>query len=334
MIRLGRRLRSCSIWIVLAGAWLTAGTVEAQRMGPARIGALTESWGPTTLLVGLRDGLQELGYREDRDFSIGVRFTQGDPSELPAAARDLVKLGVDLIVAADTTNAIKAARMATDRIPIVFVGGSDPVESGVVKSFAHPGGNITGVADLDVELVPKRMELFREIVPGLKRIVFAYDATNPLAATVVGAHRAAARHLGLALVERPVRTQDEAQAVFATLRRGEGDGILSPRLHSLNIPGFILDTVARATVPTMFHSSFYVERGGLASYGADRHEMGRQAARLVAKILKGAKPADLPVEQPNAFELVVNLKTARALGLTIPESVLLRAGRVIQDGTP
>ena len=317
--------------VVLLGTWLTTGTALAQRTSPARIGALTESWGPTTLLVGLRDGLQELGYREDRDFSIAVRFTQGDAAELPAAARDLVRLGVDLIVAADTTNAAKAAQMATDRIPIVFVGGSEPVESGLVKSFAHPGGNITGIADIDIELVPKRMELFREIVPGLRRIVFAYDSANPLAAVVV-AHREAARRLGLTLVERPVRTQDEAQAAFAMLRKGDGEGIVSPRLHSLNIPGFILDTGTRASIPTMFHSSFYVERGGLASYGADRHEMGRQAARLVAKVLKGAKPADLPVEQANAFELVVNLKTAKALGLTIPESVLLRAGRVIQDG--
>jgi putative ABC transport system substrate-binding protein len=159
MIRRYSRVVPVAMIGALVGAWLTVVTAEAQRAAPARIGALTESWGPTTLLVGLRDGLQELGYREDRDFSIGVRFTQGDPAELPAAARDLVRLGVDLIVAADTTNAVKAARMATDRIPIVFVGGSDPVGEGLVKSFARPGGNITGVADIDIELVPKRMEL-------------------------------------------------------------------------------------------------------------------------------------------------------------------------------
>jgi putative tryptophan/tyrosine transport system substrate-binding protein len=328
MIR--RHLRGLAIGLALAGAGPTVGTADGQGARPVRIGALTESWGPTTLLVGLRDGLQEIGYREDQDFSIGVRFTQGNPGELPAAARDLVRLGVDLIVAADTSNAIKAARMATDRIPIVFVGGSDPVESGVVKSFAHPGGNVTGVADLDVELVPKRMELFRDIVPGLRRVLFAYDPANPLAAALIRAHRDAARRLGLVLVERPVRTQEEAQAALVGSRRSEADGILSPRVHSLNIPGFVLEIGAKAT-PTMFHSSFYVERGGLASYGADRHEMGRQAARLVAKILKGAKPAELPVEQANTFELVVNLKTARVLGLTVPESVLLRAGRVIDD---
>ena len=327
-----RRPVLLALGIVLAIPCLMGSAAEAQRAGPVRIGALTESWGPTTLIVGLRDGLRELGHREDRDFTIGVRFTQGDPAELPAAARDLVRLGVDLIVAGDTSNAAKAAQMATDRIPIIFVGGSDPVELGLVKSFARPGGNITGIADIDNELAPKRMELFREMVPGLKRVLFAYDAANPLAATLLRVHRDAARRLDLALVERPVRTQEEAQAAIVGVRKGAVDGIVSPRLHSLNIPGFILEVGAKATVPTMFHSSFYVERGGLASYGAARHEMGRQAARLIDKILKGAKPADLPVEQPNKFELAVNLKTARALGLTIPESVLLRADRVINDG--
>lgn len=326
-----RRPRLVALGIALMISWSIGGVAEAQRPGPVRIGALTESWGPTTLIVGLRDGLTELGYREDRDFTIGVRFTQGDPSELPAAARDLVRLGVDLIVAGETSNAAKAAQMATDRIPIVFVGGSDPVEMGLVKSFAHPGGNITGIADIDVDLAPKRMELFRDIVPGLKRVLFAYDAANPLAGTLLRVHRDAARRLGLTLVERPVRTQDEAQAAIVGARKGAVDGIVSPRLHSLNIPGFILEVGAKATVPTMFHSPFFVERGGLASYAADRHEMGRQAARLVDRILKGAKPADLPVEQANKFELVLNLRTARALGLTLPTSILLRADRVIDD---
>jgi len=199
---------------------------------------------------------------------------------------------------------------ATDRIPIIFVGGSDPVGSVLVKSFARPGGKVTGIADIDVELAPKRMQLFRDIVPGLKRVPFAYAAANPLAVTLLRVHRDAARRLGLTLVERPVRMQEEAQAAIVGARKGEVDGIFSPRLHSLNIPGFILEVGAKGTVPTMFHSPFYVERGGLASYAADRHEMRRQAARLVDKILKGAKPADLPVEQANKFELVVNLKSS------------------------
>jgi putative ABC transport system substrate-binding protein len=312
--------------VLLSGA----GAGEAQQSRPVRIGALTESWGPTTLLVGLRDGLRELGYREDKDFTIGVRFTQGDPGELPTAARDLVRLGADLIVAGDTGNAARAAQMATNRIPIVFIGGSDPVEAGLVQSFAHPGGNITGVADMDAELAPKRVELFREIVPGLKRVLFVYDAGNPLAAGLLRVHRDAARRLGLVLVERAVRTAEEAQAAISAARKGDVDGIVSPRLHSLNIPGFVLEQGAKPSLPTMFHSGFYVEQGALASYGADRHEMGRQAARLVDKVLKGAKPAEVPVERANKFELVLNLKAAEALGLTIPPAVLLRVDRLVK----
>ena len=317
-------------WGVLAGVAALALAARAGEAQTVRIGVLTESWGPTNLIVGLRDGLQELGYREDKDFTIGVRFTQGNPAELSVAARDLVRLGVDLIVAAETGNAAKAAQMATDRIPIVFVGGSDPVELGLVKSFARPGGNITGVADLDVELAPKRMEIFHEIVRGLKRLLFAYDAANPYAGTFLRVHRDATRRLGLTLVERPVRTQEEAQAAIVGARKGQVDGILAPRLVSLNIPGFILEVGAKGTLPTMFHNSFWVERGRLASYGADQLAQGRQTARLVDKILKGAKPADLPVEQPTKFELVINLKTAKALGLTIPQSVLIRADQLIQ----
>jgi len=304
--------------------------VEAQSARPAKIGVLSESWGPTSRIVGLRDGLQKLGYREDKDFTIGVRFTQGNPAELPAAARDLVRLRPDLIVADETGNTTKAAQMATTRIPIVFMGGSDPVGMGLVKSFAHPAGNITGIADLDVEIGPKRMELFREMLPGLKRILFVYDASNTHADTILRVHRDAERRLGLRLVERAVRTQEEAQAAIAGAQKAEVDGILSSRLHSLNIPGFILEVGAKGTIPTMFHSAFYVERGGLASYAADQAGLGRQAARLVDKILKGAKPADLPVEQPTKFELVINLKTAKALGLTIPQSVLQRADQVIE----
>src|SRR5262249_28505631 len=147
---------------------------------------------------------------------------------------------------------------------------------------------------------------------------------------VLGVHRDAARHLGLTLVERPVRSQEEAKAAVTGIRKGNADGFFSPRLLSLNIPGFILEVGASGTVPTMFYSPFFAERGALASYPADQHELGRGAASLVDKILKGAKPADLPVQQPTKFELVINLKTAKALGLTIPPSLLLRTDRIIE----
>lgn len=316
--------------IVLTIAGPMARATGAQSARPVKIGALTESWGPTPAVVGVRDGLQELGYRENHDFVIGVRFTQGNVAALPEAARALVRDGADLIVVATGDNAAKAAQMATSRIPIVFMGGSDPVGAGLVKSFARPGGNITGIVDLELELVPKRMEIFRELIPKLKRVLLIYDATNTVAVSRLAAHRDAAQRLGLTLVERPVRTEDEARAVLGAVRKGEVDGIFSPRLLSLNIPGSILELAPQRAIPTMFDDPFFVERGGLASYAADLYGLGRQAARLVDKILKGARPGDVPVEQPTKFELAINLKAARALGIEIPQSILIRADRVIE----
>src|SRR6267143_2034832 len=220
--------------------------------------------------------------------------------------------------------------MATTQIPIVFIGASDPVGTGLVKSFARPGGNVTGIADLGFELVPKRMEIFREVIPGVKRVLLVYDATNAVAVARLKVHRDAAHRLGLTLVERPVRTEDEARAVISGLRKGEVGGIFSPRLLLQNIPGLILEIAPKRAIPTMFDDAFYVERGGLASYAANMYGLGRQAARLVDKILKGAKPGDVPVEQPTKFELAINLKAAKALGITIPHSMLVRANRVIE----
>ncbi|PYN40278.1 MAG: ABC transporter substrate-binding protein [Candidatus Rokuibacteriota bacterium] len=328
---MGLRLLLLVLGIILAVYGLSGSAAEAQRTArPVQIGALTESWGPTPAIVGLRDGLRALGYSEDKDFTIGVRFTQGESAELLAAARELVRSGADIIVTTEGGNTAKAAQMATDRIPIVFIGGGDPVELGLVKSLARPGGNLTGIASLDVELAPKRLEIFRELVPGLKRVLLVYDATNKHAVEQLAPYRAAAWNLGLTFVERPVRSQEEAGAVISGLRRGDVDGIFAPRVLSLNIPGFIVATSAKGTFPTMFQAAFFAERGGLASYGATDGDLGRLAARLVDRILKGAKPADLPVEQPTKFELVINVKTAKALGLTIPQSLLQRADRLIQ----
>ena len=325
-----RWIRTLALAGCLGTAVAQSPAVEAPRARPVKIGALTESWGPTPAMIGLREGLQELGYRENEHFVIGVRFTQGNPGELDKAARDLVRLGVDIIVTTEGGNTAKAAQAATDRIPIVFIGGSDPVGLGLVRSLAHPGANITGVADLDIDLGPKRIEIFHELVPSMKRVLLPYDATNAYAIAQLPAYRDAARRLGLTLVERSVVTEEEARVTIGRIRKGEVDGILSPRFLSLNIPGIIFDTAQRMKLPTMFQGVFLVERGGLASYSATDEQLGRQAARLVDKILKGAKPADLPVEQPTKFELLLNLKAAKSLGLTIPPSVLLRADRVIE----
>ena len=237
---------------------------------------------------------------------------------------------MDLLFVTDD-DAAKAAQQATTSLPIIFAGvGGNPVEMGLTQSFAQPGGNITGVTNLALELGPKRLQVFQELLPGLKRVLFPYDATDAYSVEEARVYRDTARRLGIALVEHPVRTQEEAQAVLAPVRQGEGDGLLAPRSLSLNIPGFILEATAQRALPTMFHNAFWVERGALASYGADLYASGRQAARLVDKILTGTKPAEIPVEGNTKIELVINLNVAKALGLTIAPAALFQADRLIR----
>lgn len=324
-------LRYVALVLSVVSSGLFPGDVAvAEQAQPIRIGVLNASWGPTPGTVGLRDGLLELGYRENTDFVLGVRFTQGDVAGLPAAAQELVQYGVDLICAV-TGSPAKAAQMATSQIPIVFASVSNPVELGLVESFARPGGNITGVTDLEAELGPKRLEVFKELIPGLKRVLIPYAATDASSVAAVQRYRDAARQLGLVLVEKAVRTEEEAQATLVQIQTGEVDGILGPRQVSLNLIGFVLEVASQRALPTLFASTFSeVERDGLASYGPDIYESGRQAARLVDKILKGVAPADIPVEVNNKIEFVINLKVAKALGLTIAPEVLYRADRIIR----
>lgn len=300
-----------------------------ERARPFLIGALNTSWGPTPQVVGLRDGLRQLGYRENEDFVIGVRFTQGDLTALPAAARQLVQDGVDIIFV-DHDDGARAAQQATTQIPIVGVAVGDPLGRGLIKSFARPGGNLTGVADLHLELSPKRLEVFRELIPGLRKVLFLYHATEAYATAEAREVRAAAHRLGIALVERSIHTQEEAQATLAAVQPGEVDGVLVPRCCALNIPGFILDTITQRGMPAMFEAPFWVERGGLASYGPDLYASGQMAARLVDKIRKGISPAEIPMEVNPKIEFVINLKVVQALGLTIAPEVLYRADRIIR----
>jgi ABC-type uncharacterized transport system substrate-binding protein len=294
---------------------LAVDTCAGERARPFLIGALNASWGPTPQVVGLRDGLLALGYRENEDFVIGVRFTQGDLTALPAAARQLVQDGVDIIFA-DHDEEAKAAQQATTQIPIVCVAVGDPVGHGLIQSFAQPGGNITGVADLHLELGPKRLEIFRELIPGLRHVLFPYHATDAYAT-------AEAR-------ERAVHTREEAQVTLTAVQPGAVDGVLVPRCCALNIPGFVLDATAYRGIPAMFEAPFWVERGGLASYGPDLYISGQMAARLVDKIRKGVPPAEIPMEVNSKIEFVINLKVAQAVGLTIAPEVLSRADRLIR----
>jgi putative tryptophan/tyrosine transport system substrate-binding protein len=316
------------IALVIA-AFMISAVDAAQRTKPVLIGALTDSWGPPPGVVGLRDGLHELGYRDNKDFFIGVRFTQGNVAALPVAARELVQQGVDIIFTNNPSPAL-AARTATDRIPIVFYGAGDPVGLGLVKSFARPSGNITGITDLDLELDSKRLEIFSEMVPGLRRVMFPYDPSEAFSVAQAKVYRRTAQIFKIELIERPLRTQEEAEASFAALRTSEVQGIVVPRSLSLNIPGLALKATTQKQIPTMFFGPWYVENGGLASYGPDFYESGRMAARLVDKILKGARPSEIPVEVNNNIEFVINFKIANTLGIKIAPEALFRATRVIR----
>jgi putative tryptophan/tyrosine transport system substrate-binding protein len=302
----------------------------AERTGPVKIGALTQSWGATPQMVGLRDGLLALGYREGEQFVIGVRFTQGDASLLPEATQALIRDGADILFPTDAHSA-RAAQKATTRIPIVFAAVvGDPVELGLVRSVARPGGNITGITDGELDLNPKRLEIFKDMIPGLKRVLYPYDPTDADAAAAARAYRLGARQLGVVLVEKPVRTEAEARAALSRLRKGGVDGIIAPPSLSLNILGVVLDATTQLSLPTMFNAAFMVERGGLVSYGSDWYDTGRQAARLVDKIVKGEDPGRIPVETNPKVELAINVKTAKMLKLAIPPSVLQRASRLIE----
>src|SRR5262245_56978390 len=234
----GRLWSAVTLWALLV--CLLPGTAPAgKRDTPVRIGVLTASWGPPPGVVGLIEGLEALGYRENEDFVIGIRFTRGDSAVLHAVARDLVRGGVDILFCIGESEA-KAAQQATTTRPIVFIGAGDPVGQGLIQSYARPGGNITGVTDLNTELSAKRLELFQELIPGLKRVLFPYHAHNAHQAASAMQYRAAAQRLGIELVERKLRMMEEARDALAGVQKAEIDGMLAPRDVDLNIPGFVL----------------------------------------------------------------------------------------------
>ena len=296
---------------------------------PIRIGVLTTSWGPTPHVVGLRDGLAELGYVEDRDFILGIRFTQGDVAALSQAARDLANFGVDLLFCVNESP-VKAAMEATSRIPIVFTGAADPVGKGLIRSFAHPGGNVTGVTDLDVKLGGRRLQMFLEIVPTLKRVLFVYDASHSARLSLERAYRTAANKLGITLISKGVNTESEARKALLSFDKGTIDGILSPGVSDLNLIGLMQESTGKNKIPTMFIAPFNVENGGFAGYGPSMFEAGRQSARLMDKIIRGEDPGKIPVEVNDRVQLVINLKVARKLGIEIPPEILYRADRIIR----
>ncbi len=275
-------------------------------------------------------GLRELGYVEGQNITIERRFSEGKYERLPDLAADLVRLKVDVIVA-PATNPVFAAKQATRTIPIVMTGSGDAVGSGLVASLARPGGNVTGLSTLAPEIVGKQLELLKEMVPRVSRVAVLWNPTNTGHSLSLREAKVAARSLGVQLQLLEARRPDEFEGAFAAMTRERagallvlGDGMFL--LH----PTRIADLAAKSRLPAMYGLREFVDAGGLMAYAHSLRDNFRRAATYIDKILKGAKPADLPVEQPTKFELVINLKTAKALGLTIPQSILIRADEVIR----
>ena len=280
----------------------------------------------------IRLGLRALGYIEGQNIAIEYRYTQGKVDRLPDLAAELVRLKVDIIVVGGN-RVIQAAKNATKTIPIVMMGsGNDPVEAGLVESLARPGGNVTGLTNLDPELGGKRLELLKEAVTKVARVAVLYDPASP--PNVLEAKEvlpAAARALRLTLRSWEVRAADGFDKVFAALNKQRADGlyVTTGPLMATDRKR-IADFALKSRLPSVYGRRVAVDAGGLMSYGADIADSYRLVAWYVDKILKGTKPADLPVQQPKKFELVINLKTAKQIGLTIPQSVLFRADKVIK----
>lgn len=275
---------------------------------------------------GFRDGLKEFGYVEGRNVIFEARAAQGDLTRLPKLVAELLEQKPDLLfcVSDGCSGEIR-------QIPIVFTQVSDPVKLGLVDSIAQPGRNITGIANLRAELSAKRLELFKKIVPSLRRVLLTYDPRHTEEREALNSAKREASRLELTLIENSIRDPLEIEPALTKLTGGGRDGILIVQSGTnLNVPGRSLQVAASNKIPTMYAASFWSQVGGLASYGPDQYAQGRQAARLAHKILTGASPRQLPVELPDRIEFVINLKTAEALGLKVPESVLFRADRVIK----
>jgi putative tryptophan/tyrosine transport system substrate-binding protein len=327
-----RKLGSFALCAVLFALCFSA---EAQQ--PAKIPRIGYLSGvdaaSDTRAEGIRLALRELGYIEGQNIVIEFRYPEGKPDKGSELVAELVRLKVDIIVVAGGSEAVRAAKNATKTIPIVMTGGGvGPVEAGLVESLARPGGNVTGITNLTDELSGKQLELLKEAVPKLIRVAVLYDPANPPnVRRVKELLPVAARSLKLNLQLWDIRTADGFEKVFAALRKERPDGLYVPPNPLFNANDKrIADFALKSRLPSMYGTKRFVDAGGLMFYGADLAEGDRRVAYYIDRILKGAKPADLPVEQPTKFELVINLKTAKKIGLTIPPEVLARATKIIR----
>jgi ABC-type uncharacterized transport system substrate-binding protein len=295
-----------------------------------RVGVVTAGGAFYEVIDGLRAGLRQLGLEEGKQVNLAIRDTKGDAKAAEEAARKFEQEKVNLIYTTQTSVTI-AAKRGTVEIPIVFCAGGDPVDLGIVESFAKPGGRLTGVFARDTDLTAKRLEILKEIAPKLRRVVVFYDPHNRVASDSAKLARETAQQMGLQLIERHVASVEQLQSAVRAAKAGETDAFFEVQDALVNVQDqLIIDMARDKRLPTMFFAQSSVVKGGLASYSVSREEVGRLSAKYVQRVLTGVKPQDLPVEGVDKISLVINLKTAKQIGLTIPPNVLARADKVIK----
>ena len=323
------------IFVLIIGAVLLAHTFDAEAQQPTkipRIGYLSanSSSAVATRVEAFRQGLRELGYVEGKYIVVEWRYAEGNPARLPSLAAELVRLKVDILVTASPP-ATRAAKKATSTIPIVMTQDSDPVANGFVASLARPGENISGLSTLAPELSGKRLELLKEIVPRLSRVVVLGTSTEPGNAQSLKEVERAAKAFGVKLQYLNVLNPKDIEIVFRAARKDHAESVLVlPSAVFIFQRTQIVELAVKNRLPAIYFRDRFVDDGGLMSYGVNLNDLDRRAATYVDKILKGTKPAELPVEQPIKFEFIVNLKAAKQIGLTIPPNVLRRADKIIR----
>jgi ABC-type uncharacterized transport system substrate-binding protein len=328
-----RRLKGAELFAVVVALTVCGTTVEAQQ--PARIPRIGILIAPSASsfsgrVEALRRRLRELGYVEGKNIVIEYRYAEGKVERIPDLAAELVRLKVDVIVTSGGERTILAAKKASATIPIVFGAAADPVGSGLVSSLARPGGNITGLSQMSPDLDGKRLELLKEAFPKVARVAFLWQPgwRGNLALTDM---EAAAKASGVKLLSLEVRSLDDFDSAFARAKRDGAQALISTAGGIISTQQRqVLDFAAKNRLPAIYHYSEFVEAGGLMSYGPSQTDQWRRAADFVDRILKGTKPADIPVEQPTKFEFVINVKAAKQIGLTIPPKVVAQADRVIR----
>jgi putative ABC transport system substrate-binding protein len=309
-----------------AAAWPLVARAQQRPTKIPRIGIIDDA----PIWDHFRKALHDLGYVEGQNIVIEYRAAQGEPARLVQAARELAGIPVDVIVEFGST-AARAAQMATTTIPIVMISIGDPVRAGFIASLARPGGNMTGNTILGPDLSPKRLQLLKEVIPSVSRAAFLWNPDNASNVVIRDELQAAMPKLGMSLISVAVRSTSEFDTAFAAMLREHPDALLMTNdpFHQLHIQK-IIAFLAENRIPGMFQTRENVLAGGFMSYGASLPELFRRGASYVHKILQGTRPADLPVEQPTKFELIINLKAAKTIGVTVPESILLRADEVIE----